>query len=153
MIIELIILILQKWCWELLIQYCLNEAGLSFLEKLVEQSSFTPRQLELMSSYLRVVAGEIKLKDAASLASQGRRKGAPDKPLTVGSYYRTVSQARKNVKESLVTVVLAIWLGLIKVEDVRRLFEMVGGGARELSDEEADRFLQVLEALLWRIVV
>lgn len=126
---------------------------MSFLEKLVEQSSLTPRQLESISSYVRVAAGDLKLKEAASLASQGRSKGAPDKPLTVGSYYRTVSQARANVKESLVTVVLAIWLGLIKVEDVRRLFEMVGGGARELSDEEADRFLQLLEALLRRIIV
>ncbi len=93
------------------------------------------------------------MKEAASLASQGRRKGKPDKTLTIGSYYRTVSQARKNVKASLVTVVIALWLGMIKVEDVRRLFELVGGGARELSDEETDRFLQLLEVLLRRIIV
>ncbi len=123
------------------------------LEKLVDQSSVTPRQLEALASYLRVASGEIKLKDAASLASQGRRKGRAEKPLTVGSYYRTVSQARANVKQSLVTVVIALWLGMIKVEDVRRLFELVGGGARELSDEEADRFLQLLDVLLRRIVV
>ena len=44
-------------------------------------------------------------------------------------------------------------MGAIKVEDLRRLFEMVSGGARELSEEEADRFVQLLEALLRRIVV
>jgi len=30
---------------------------------------------------------------------------------------------------------------------------LVGGGARELSDEEAERFLQLLDVLLSRIVV
>ncbi len=126
---------------------------MSVLDRLVNQSSVTPRQLEALLSYLRVATGEIKLKDAASLASQGRRKGKPEKPLTVGSYYRTVSQARANVRQALVTVVIALWLGMIKVEDVRRLFELVGAGTRELSDDEAERFLQLLEALLRRIVV
>ncbi len=126
---------------------------MSVPERLVDQSSITPRQLEALAGYLRVASGEIKLKDAASLASQGRRKGKPEKPLTIGSYYGTVSQARANVRESLVTVVIALWLGMIKVEDVRRLFELVGGGARELSDEETERFLQLLEALLRRIIV
>lgn len=126
---------------------------MSVIERLVDQSSITARQLEALASYLRVASGEIKLKEAASLASQGRRKGKPEKPLTIGSYYRTISQARTNVRESLVTVVIALWLGMIKVEDVRRLFELVGGGARELSDDEADRFLQLLEALLSRIIV
>ena len=87
------------------------------------------------------------------MTSQGRRKGRPESPLTVGSYYRTVSQARANVRESLVTVVIALWLGVVKIEEVRRLFELVGGGARELSDAELDRFLQLLDALLRRIVV
>jgi hypothetical protein len=126
---------------------------MSVLERLVDQSSITPRQLEALASYLRVASGEIKLREAASLISQGRRKGKPEKPLTVGSYYRTISQARANVKESLVTVVIALWLGMIKVDDVRRLFELVGGGARELSEEESDRFLQLLDVLLRRIIV
>ncbi len=53
----------------------------------------------------------------------------------------------------MVTIVVALWLGAVKVEDVRKLFELVGGGTRELSEEEATRFLQLLEALLGRIVV
>jgi len=126
---------------------------MSFLEKLVDQSSITRRQLESLASYLRVSSGEIKLKDAASLASQGRTKGKKEKPLTIGSYYRTVHQARANLRESLVTVVIALWLGMIRVEDIRRLFELVGGGTRELSDVESEQFVQVLDALLRRIIV
>ena len=126
---------------------------MSFLDELVGQSSMTRRQLESLASYQRVAVGELKLKDAASLLSQGRTRGESGRPLTVGSYYRTVQQARANVRESLVTIVVALWLGLIRIEDLRRLFELVGGGARELSAEEADRFLQLLDALLKRIVV
>jgi hypothetical protein len=126
---------------------------MSFLERLGEQSSLTPRQLESLSSYLRVASGEIRLREAAALASQGRSRGQSDRPVSIGSYYRTVSQARSNVKKSLVTVVVAIRLGAIKVEDVRRFFELVSGGGRELTEEEADRFLRLLEALLRRMVV
>jgi len=126
---------------------------MSFLERLGDQSSITRRQLESLVSYMRVSSGEIKLKDAAALASKGRTRGKGEKPLTVGSYYRTVHQARKNVRESLVTVVIALWLGVIRVEDVRRLFELVGGGARELSDEEVERFTQLFDALVRRMIV
>jgi len=126
---------------------------MSFLEGLVDQSSITRRQLESLTSYLRVSTGEIKLKEAASLASQGRTRGRQERPLTIGSYYRTVRQARRNVRESLVTIIIALWLGAIRVEDVRRLFELVGGGTRELTDEEAERFTQLLDALLRRIIV
>ena len=126
---------------------------MGFVERLVDQSSITPRQLQSLGSYMRVSTGEIRLKDAASLVSQGRTKGNQERPLTIGSYYRTVHQARKNIRESLVTVVIALWLGVIRVEDVRRLFELVGGGTRELSGEEAERFMQLLDALLQRIVV
>ncbi len=144
---------MQRRGSEHLIQVCIWTCLVSVPERLVDDSSVTHRQLEVLTSYLRVASGEIKLKEAASLASQGRRKGKPERPLTIGSYYRTVSQARANVRESLVTVVIALWLGLIKVEDVRRLFELVGAGARELSEEESERFLQLLGVLLRRIIV
>ena len=126
---------------------------MSVTERLVAGSSLTARQLDVLTTYLRVVSGEIKMKEATSLSSQGRTRGRRDEPLTIGSYSRTVRQARTNVRRSLLTVVLGLWLGVVRAEDVRRLFELVGGGARELSDEEATRFLQLLEALLHRMVV
>jgi len=126
---------------------------MSFLEKLVTESSLTPRQLESLSSYLRVSTGELRLRDAAAIVSKGRKKGEPNRPLTVGSYYRTVSQARANVRQALVTVLIALWLGVARIEEVRRLFELVGGSARELTEDEAERTIQLLEALLQRIIV
>jgi hypothetical protein len=125
---------------------------MSFLQRLVERSSLTPRQLDALASYVRVASGEIKLKEAASIASEGRKKGELARPLTIGSYYRTVTQARTNIEESLVTALVAIWIGLIREDDIRRLFELVAGGARELSEEESDRFMQLLDALLKRMI-
>lgn len=126
---------------------------MSLLQRLVEESSLTVRQLELLTSYMQVSVGETKLKDAVSSSPKENKRKRRETPLTVGSYSRTVAQARKNLRASLVTVVLGLWLGAIKTEEVRRLFELVGGGARALDDEQSDRFLQVMEALLDRIVV
>jgi hypothetical protein len=137
---------------ETLIQVWLNLRPLSFIDRLVSQSSLTPRQVQSLASYLRVASGEIKLREAASLSSQGKQKGSREKPLSIGSYYRTVSQAKSNIREAVVTVVIALWMGMIKGEDVRRLFELLSSGARELSEEEAERFVEILQVILARII-
>lgn len=117
---------------------------MSISEVLVNQSAITRRQLETLLSYVKVASGEMTLKEAASETPKG--------VVTIGSYYRTVNQARRNVRESLVTVLISLWLGLVKVEDVRRLFELVGAGA-ELSEEERGRFVEVLQALLDKMIL
>jgi hypothetical protein len=118
----------------------------------VKESSLTSRQLESLVSYMRVASGEIRFRDAASIASQGRTKGE-EKPLTIGSYYRTLTQARTNIRESLVTVLIGMQLGIVKVEEVRKLFELAGVGAKELTEYDQDRFIRVLVALLDRIIL
>jgi hypothetical protein len=125
---------------------------MSLPERLVKESSLTSRQLESLVSYMRVVSGEIRFRDAASIASSGRTKGE-ERPLTIGSYYRTLTQARTNIRESLVTVLIGMQLGVVKVDDVRKLFELIGAGARELSEYDQDRFVQVLGALLDSMVL
>ncbi|MDG6983528.1 MAG: hypothetical protein JRN28_03130 [Nitrososphaerota archaeon] len=125
---------------------------MSLPETLVEQSNLTPRQLEALRLYLRVAIGEMRYREAASAASEGRTRGRP-KPLTVGSYFRTVQQARENVRRSIVTLLIGVWVGVVKPDDVRRLLEVAGGGVRELSEEESGRFVGVLQALIGKIVV
>jgi hypothetical protein len=126
---------------------------LTVSERLLGESALTRRQFESLLAYLKIATGEIKLKEAASMSSRGRSKGDPNLPLTIGSYYRTVAQGRKNIREALVTVLIGLWLGLIKTEDVRRLFDLIGVGSKELTEEEVERFLPVLHALLDRIVL
>ncbi|HEV2225291.1 MAG TPA: hypothetical protein VGR56_00640 [Nitrososphaerales archaeon] len=125
---------------------------MSLPERLVKESSLTSRQLESLMSYMRVASGEIRFRDAASIASSGRTKGV-EKPLTIGSYYRTLTQARTNIRESLVTLLIGMQLGVVKAEEVRRLFELVSTGPRDLPEEEQERFIQVLRALLDRIIL
>jgi hypothetical protein len=105
----------------------------------------TRKQLESIVAFLRVSRGEIKLREASN--------GLVDGPVTVGSFYRTVGQARNNFREALVTVLIGLWVDAIRLEDVRRLFELVGVGSKELSDQDQERFLQVLNVLLDRMVV
>ena len=122
-------------------------------ESLIEQSTLTSRQLEGLQLYIRVALGEMRYREAASLASKGRTRGAKTKPLTIGSYFRTVQQARENVRRSIVTLVVGVWTGVVRTEDVRRLLDTAGGGFRELSDEENEKLVEVTRALVKRIVM
>ena len=115
------------------------------LESFVNTSTLTRTQLESLRSYVRVVNGELLLKQAAIRRAQGA--------VTVGSYYRTVSQGRTKIRESMVTVLIGIWLGLVKLEDVRRLFDLAGEGFEDLSDESTERFVQVLQTILEKVVI
>lgn len=94
----------------------------------------------------------MKYKEAASAVSRGRKKGRPGE-ITVGSYFRTVQQARENMRKSIVTLLIGLWLGVVKPEDMRRLLDTAGVVGRELSDPERDRFAEVLRALLQKIVM
>ncbi len=100
--------------------------------------------MEALESYLRVALGEIRYREAAASGTS--------KPVTVGSYFRSVQQARENVRKSIVTLLIGIWLGVVKVEDVRRLLDVAGGGVRDLSAEENARLVGLLRALVDRIV-
>jgi hypothetical protein len=133
------------WLLQSLIHLWLKGTDMGVPELLVDQSTLTKTQLESLRSYVRVARGELRLREAASQRSAGG--------VTIGSYYRTVSQARTKIKESIVTVVIGLWLGLVESEDVRRLFDLVGKGAAELSGEDAERLARVLQVLIEKVVM
>jgi hypothetical protein len=116
-------------------------------ESLIEQSELTPIQIEAIASYVGVRAGQLKWKQAAA-SMKRKKKQASDKQVTLGSYYRTVQQGRDNVKKSAVTLLIAVWLGLVRVEDMRRLFDLATTGLEKLSEEDRNRFGAVIDALL-----
>jgi hypothetical protein len=111
----------------------------------VEQSTLTARQLEALQSYVRVALGEMRYREAAA--------SGPSKSVTIGSYFRTVQQARENIRASIVTLLIGLWVGVVKPEDVRRLLDVAGSGARELPNEERRRLVGVLRELVKRIVM
>ena len=118
---------------------------MSLPESLVDESTLTRRQLEALRSYIRVALGEVRYREAAA--------SGPTKKVTIGSYFRTVKQARANVRKSVVTLLIGLWLALVKPEDVRRLLDTAGANVIDLPDEERDRFVSVLRLLLERIVM
>jgi hypothetical protein len=112
---------------------------------LIERSNLTKKQLESLTSYVKVVSGGMFYREAAALRS--------GKPVTIGSYYRTVQQGRIRVRESIVTVLVAIAVGLVKPEDIRRLLELIGKGSPEVAEEDSERFVAILQAVLDKIVM
>ena len=114
-------------------------------EILVEHSTLTQKELQSLQGYLRVMRREVTFKEVASQRPAG--------PVTVGSYYRTIQMGRKKMKGSLATVLIGLWLGLIKLEDLRRLLELVGKSDKDLPEEDVDRLKQVLGALIDKIVM
>jgi hypothetical protein len=118
---------------------------LALPESLVDLSTLTPRQFEALQSYLRVALGEMRYREAAA--------SGQSKPVTVGSYFRTVQQARDNIRKSIFTLLIGLWLGVVKPEDVRRLLDVAGSDVRGLSEDEANRIIGVLRALVHKIVM
>ena len=100
--------------------------------------------MESLASYAKVKSREITLREAALSRSEG--------PVKVGSYYRTVDQGRKNLRESVATVVVGLWLGLVKSEDLQKLFTLAGKGLGTLEGEGAERAAEVIQALIEKLV-
>lgn len=122
---------------------------MSVAERLAADSTLTRVQIETLELQKRVLAGEIKLSQAAAQRIQKQTKG----PVTVGAYYRVLKQARGNIRASILTVLAAMQLGYVKYDDLARLLELVGRSSAELRGEEADRLVGVLNALLDRLVM
>jgi hypothetical protein len=120
-------------------------------ESLIKSSSLTPTQIESLASYTRVRSHEMTLGEAASMRTTTKVKGGGQ--LKVGSFYRSVQQGRENVKSSILTVVIALWMGFVKSEDLWKLFEHVGRGLPELEESERERVSALIEALVGKIVM
>ena len=133
-----------RW-YEALIQIGLNRPGVKLPALMVAESLLSEKMLESLYSYRRVIQKEIRLKEAAAT----REGGA----VTIGSYFRTVQQGRKKIRASIVTVLIALWADLVKPEDLLRLLELARRTPGELSEDEAERFEEVLNALLDKLLV
>lgn len=112
---------------------------------LAQRSGLTETQVRTLKMQKLVMAGELTVKTAANT-----RGG---KPVRLGAYYRVLDQARVNVEEAIYTLLLCERLDLIKLEDLRRLLDLVSKRLRTLDDEESQRVASVIDALISRIVM
>ena len=114
-------------------------------ESMVRSSNLTPKQVESLTSYVRVRSHETTLREAAASRSSGEVK--------IGSYYRTVQQGRDNIRSSIITVLIALWSGFVKGDDLRRLLDQTSKGLPELEERERSRVVSLVEALVDKIVM
>jgi len=122
---------------------------MSVAERLAADSTLTRVQIETLELQKRVLAGDIKPGEAVAQRLGRKSKG----PYTAGSYHRVLDQARANIRSSILTVLTAMQLGYVKYDDLARLLQLVGMGTAELKGEEAERLMNVLNALLDRLVM
>jgi hypothetical protein len=112
---------------------------------LSRQSLLTQTQIESLVMYQKVLSRDMTLKQAAQARTPS--------PVTVGAFYRSVQQGKRNLKASVTTLTLALWMGLVRSEELRKLLDQVGRGIPELEVSEVERLEAVIMALVDRIVM
>ena len=109
-------------------------------QSLLDASGLTAVQIESLLSYTKVKSKELTLREAAGSRTRGRNEG----PVKIGSYYRTVEQGKRNLERAVATVVVGVWMGAIKSEDLMKLFNMAGGKLGRLEGEGAEMAAEVI---------
>ena len=108
-----------------------------FLES---RSSLTRRQIERLTLQISLQRG--------GAPRARRRKSAPTlSGVTPGAYYRVLSQARSNVDQALYTVLLCSRMGLLQMDDLRRLLDLIAKAPSEVAEQESAQ----LKAL-WKLL-
>jgi len=121
---------------------------MSFIKRVSSRSSLTEAQLESLLLYRSVLSGALTLEKASKM-----RTSRHGRPPTVGAYYRTVHQGKDNMKQAIMTVAAGVWLGYIKLEDLRRLFDLLANTPSPFENVQSEQLMPVLEALIAKIVM
>jgi predicted DNA-binding protein (UPF0251 family) len=108
-------------------------------------SSLTKAQIETLKIQQLLRKDEINMEEAL--------KTRKSSGISRGTHYRILSQARKNVKESLFTVAVAAQIGVLKPEDIQRLVTMVAAVPVDLDSDRAAELLPLIQVLADRIVM
>jgi len=118
---------------------------MSLPDHLIDSSFFTATQIESLTAYRQVVTGNMTLKQVASMRQRG--------PVKIGSFYRTVKQGKKNISQAIVTLVIALWLGFVKPEDIRRLLDQAGRTIPNVGEYEIEHVSAIIEDIANKIVM
>ena len=129
-----------------LIQKCIARVRMSlFVERTAEKSSLTRVQIQTLVLRMAVSRRDMTLKEALSM-----RKGGGISP---GTYYRILSQAKKNLRRALFGVLVGVQLGLIKEEELTRFFSAASRIPAEVDGVKASDVMQLLDVLVDKLVM
>jgi hypothetical protein len=115
------------------------------VESLADLSSLTRVQIETIRLHQAISRGEILVQDAI--------KSRKNRPVSKGTYYRILGQARRNVRKSILTTAIAVQMGVVKPEDVLKLLESVSRIPQEADDAALENVAAIVEALVNHIVM
>jgi predicted DNA-binding protein (UPF0251 family) len=114
-------------------------------ETMVDLSSLTRIQVATLQLHLAVRKSEISMQEALKV-----RKNMG---ISRGTHYRILAQAKKNIRESVFSVAIAVQMGLIKPEDVQKLVSSISMIPVDLDPERLSEVLALVGALANRIVM
>jgi hypothetical protein len=117
----------------------------SIPEAMIDFSSLTRIQVETLQLHLAMRKSEINMQDAL--------KTRKNMGISRGTHYRILTQAKKNIRESVFTVAIAVQMGLIKPEDVQKLVSSVSMIPSDLDSERLSEVLALVGVLVSRIVM
>lgn len=103
---------------------------LTGLKELINQSSLTEKQFRILLLWVKMNEYDIK-KDNKIYVNHDVR-------ISLGTFYRMLSQARRNIKKSIVTMILLIISDLISQEHLDTIYNIAEKIKSEdiLSDDE-----------------
>jgi hypothetical protein len=131
---------------KILIHYCITRFLVeSTVDSIAEMSSLTKVQLETLKIHLALRNHQITMREALESRKNSR--------ISRGTHYRVLGQAKKNVRQSLLTVVVAAQMGLIKPEELQKLVATVSLIPDSVDSERLAEVLALVDALAERIVM
>jgi hypothetical protein len=117
----------------------------SLVEVVADLSSLTKIQLDTLKIHRAVRKGEINM----DIALKSRRHSG----ISRGTHYRILAQGRKNITKSLLTVAVAVQMGVLKPEDVQKLISTVSMIPVDIDEEKLPEVMALVKALADRIVM
>ena len=111
---------------------------------LADRCGLTDVQIETVELQKMVNRREISARKAASMR---RPEG-----VTVGAYHRVLVQAKTNIEEAIFTLLMSNRLGLLRIEDFRRLLDLMSRTPPDLDEAECSEVMSLVDVLVERIV-
>lgn len=108
-------------------------------------SSLTSTQFETLGIHESLRKNEISMDFALTV-----RKSAG---ISKGTHYRILAQGKKNMRESLFTLVTAVQLGLVRPDDVERLLSTAARIPADIDEARIPEIVTLLRVLVDRIVM
>ncbi len=106
----------------------------------------------LTRTQIRRLELQVSLQNPGALEAEGK-KGSTISGVSPGAYYRVLGQAKNNIDQALYTILLCTRMGIIQMDDLRRLLDLISKAPSEVAEGDAEQLKSLVDALVNRIVM